>query len=504
MGIYQTNDDSTNYYEISDLIGKGKFGKVYKGKNKKSKEIRAIKVIEIDDTLNKEYIEREIKNMKVCSDENENSVKYYEHFLYNDKVVIIMELCDKSLQKILDERKNGFSCEEIFNIMNQLNNTFRIMNEKNIIHRDIKLENILVKYKDNKAETNSNINFIVKLTDYGISKQITKTQIGKTKVGTQFTMAPEILEGENVYDSKCDLWSIGIIIYQLFFKEYPYKGTEVAIYNQITKYGKQLLKKTNNSYLDNLINSLLTKDPEKRINYEKYFNHLFFKEYLNKDMDEKKINNEEYSNHHFYISSDNEFAVGLDLGTTFSCIGVYRNEGIEIIPNSKGEKKTPSIVILTNNSNILVGEDTINHLVEYYENCIYEIKRLIGRKITDKEVQKEIVKLPYKVIKAFDESAEIQINVNGILMTYSPVEITSFIIKKMVQNAENYLHQKITKLVITVPAHFNDSQRKLTKQAAELVGLKVLRIINEPTATALAYAFDVNQINETILVFDLG
>ena len=209
--------------------------------------------------------------------------------------------------------------------------------------------------------------------------------------------------------------------------------------------------------------------------------------------------------------SDNEFAIGLDLGTTFSCIGVYRNgkDGengkVEIIPNSKGEKTTPSIVILTNNSNILVGEDTIDCLVQYYDSCIYEIKRLIGRKMTDREVQKEIEKLPYKVIKAFDETAEIRINVNGILITYSPIEISSFIIKKMVQNAENYLNQKITKLVITVPAYFNDSQRKLTKQAAELVGLKVLRIINEPTAAALAYGFDENQeINETILVFDLG
>ena len=128
--------------------------------------------------------------------------------------------------------------------------------------------------------------------------------------------------------------------------------------------------------------------------------------------------------------SDNEFAIGLDLGTTFSCIGVYRNGKVEIIPNSRGERITPSIVILNNNSNILVGEDTIDCLVQYYDSCIYEIKRLIGRKITDKEVQKEIEKLPYQVIKAFDESAEIQINVNGILMTYSPVEISSFIIKK--------------------------------------------------------------------------
>ena len=111
----QANDDYTNYYEISGIIGKGQFCIVYKGINKKSKETRAIKVIEIDDNLDNDflkYIESEIKNMKICSDKNDNSVKYYEHFIYSDKVVIIMELCDKSLQQILNERNNGFSCEE--------------------------------------------------------------------------------------------------------------------------------------------------------------------------------------------------------------------------------------------------------------------------------------------------------------------------------------------------------------------------------------------------------
>ena len=190
-----------------------------------------------------------------------------------------MEYCNKSLQTILNEKNEGFSCEEIFDIMNQLNNTLRIMNENNIVHRDIKLDNILIKYKDPKDNINSNINFTVKLTDYGISKQLANTTIGRTRVGTPLTMAPEILKGVNEYDSKCDLWSIGIIIYQLFFKEYPFKGrTEVALYNEMTNYekGKTLIKKTNNYILDNLIESLLIIDPEKRINFEKYFDHPFF------------------------------------------------------------------------------------------------------------------------------------------------------------------------------------------------------------------------------------
>jgi len=199
------DDDFTKYYEIKEEIGRGQF-KVFKGINKKSGEIRAIKIIEIynnKDNIFLKYLNNEINNMKICSEENDNSVKYYEHFHYKDKFVIVMELCDNSLQKILDERNEGFTCEQIFDIMSQLNNIFKIMYKNNIIHRDIKLDNILIKYKDNDKNNVSNINFIVKLTDYGISKQLKNTNT--TFMGTFETMAPEILEGEKHYDYKCDL-----------------------------------------------------------------------------------------------------------------------------------------------------------------------------------------------------------------------------------------------------------------------------------------------------------
>ena len=202
---------------------------------------------------------------------------------------------------------------------------------------------------------------------------------------------------------------------------------------------------------------------------------------------------------------EEEYAIGLDLGTTFSCIGVFRNGGVEIIPNKHGEKTTPSVVII-NDSDILVGEETTEYLVKYYDSCIYEIKRLIGRKFSDKELQKEIKKLPFTIISANKgDIPEVEMKLKGKKVTYNPVQISSFIIKKMVSNAEKYLNKKVTKLVITVPAYFNDAQRNLTKQAAELLGLKVIRIINEPTAAALSYGFDKKEnINEKILIFDLG
>ena len=135
---------------------------------------------------------------------------------------------------------------------------------------------------------------------------------------------------------------------------------------------------------------------------------------------------------------EDDYAIGLDLGTTFSCIGVYRNGGVEIIPNSYGEKITPSVVIFKDNE-ILVGEDTTDYLVKYYDNCLYEVKRLIGLDFSKKYYRDEIDKLPFKVIlpTAEHKQADIVVEVNKTIKTYSPTEISSLIIKKMVHNAEN-------------------------------------------------------------------
>ena len=202
---------------------------------------------------------------------------------------------------------------------------------------------------------------------------------------------------------------------------------------------------------------------------------------------------------------EDDYAIGLDLGTTYSCIGVYRKGGVEIIPNSMGERITPSVVIF-NDDEILVGEDTTDILVKHYDNCIYEVKRLIGLDITNEKYKEEIKKLPFKVVESNKKKcADIEVTIKGKKKNYSPVEISSLIIKKMVHNAENYLNKTIKNLVITVPAYFNEDQKKLTQQAAEMLDLKVLKIINEPTAAALAYGFTKEKLeNKKILVFDLG
>ena len=207
---------------------------------------------------------------------------------------------------------------------------------------------------------------------------------------------------------------------------------------------------------------------------------------------------------------EDSYALGLDLGTTFSCIGVFRNGGVEIIPNRNGEKVTPSIVTILDEDNILKGEEAEDHLVKDYESSIYAIKRFIGRDFRDKNIEKEIKfeNFPFNIIKnEKDNFPLVEIVKNGKKIHFKLEEISSYVIKKMVQSAEDYLNRKINKLVITVPANFNDSQRDSTIKAAKLAGIEVLRIINEPTAAALAYGLqEKNNLknNSKILIFDLG
>ena len=207
------------------------------------------------------------------------------------------------------------------------------------------------------------------------------------------------------------------------------------------------------------------------------------------------------------------YALGLDLGTTYSCIGVYRNGGVEIIPNKMGEKTTPSIVTIVDDKTILAGEETLEYLVKDYDSSIYAIKRFIGRKIADKDVKDEINKehFPFNIVGDKEgKSPLVLVNKNKKDIKYTLEEISSFVIRKMVDSAEAFLGKKVNSLVITVPANFNDAQRKCTEQAAKLAGVKVLRIINEPTAAALAYGLgentekNENEKEKKILVFDLG
>ena len=191
--------------------------------------------------------------------------------------------------------------------------------------------------------------------------------------------------------------------------------------------------------------------------------------------------------------------IGIDLGTTNSCVAILEGGEPKVLTNAEGARTTPSVVAFTEKGERLVGQVAKRQAITNPENTIFAIKRLIGRKYDDPEVQKDIKILPYKIVKAPNGDAWVQVRGKD----YSPQEISSMVLQKMKQTAEDYLGEKVTEAIITVPAYFNDSQRQATKDAGKIAGLDVKRIINEPTAASLAYGLDKKK-DEKIAVFDLG
>lgn len=192
--------------------------------------------------------------------------------------------------------------------------------------------------------------------------------------------------------------------------------------------------------------------------------------------------------------------IGIDLGTTNSCVSIMENGSVKVIENAEGARTTPSIIAYANDGEILVGQSAKRQAVTNPHNTLYAVKRLIGRKFEEEVVQKDIQMVPYKIAKA--DNGDAWVEVNGKKM--SPPQISAEILKKMKKTAEDYLGEAVTEAVITVPAYFNDSQRQATKDAGRIAGLDVKRIINEPTAAALAYGMDKAKGDHTVIVYDLG
>jgi len=311
-------------------IGKGSFGDVYSGTLKTKGLKVAIKRVNKKAMFRYgEYLVRaffkELDCMKKC--ECENSVKYYKYFETENNYNIIMELCDSDLSSELNKKPNGFNLEEVRYIMSQLNNAFKKLNENNLIHRDLKLGNVLITYTD-EAKTK----FIPKLCDYGFSKELNKTTT-ETHLGTPATMAPEIMKNLR-YDSKVDLWSVGVIIYQLHFKSLPYPGVKEEMILEKIK-NKVPYKQPEDPKLKDLLNKLLVEDPNKRLSWEEYFNHPFFVGEQTIPINNNNNNNFVKNQRYTYIS-DFDFGFKNDLYKCFIALDTKKNKKV-IIKSYKKE-----------------------------------------------------------------------------------------------------------------------------------------------------------------------
>jgi len=196
--------------------------------------------------------------------------------------------------------------------------------------------------------------------------------------------------------------------------------------------------------------------------------------------------------------------IGIDLGTTYSCVGIFQNDGVQIITNSEGKRTTPSFVAFTDRER-LIGDAAKNQAARNPTGTVFDAKRLIGRKFQDPAIQADLKTWPFKVVSGKDDKPVIEVRYEGQTKRYHPEEISAMVLQKMKETAEAHLGQPVTDAVITVPAYFNDSQRQATKDAGAICGLNVLRIINEPTAAALAYGLDSqDKAAKTVLVYDMG
>jgi heat shock protein 1/8 len=197
-------------------------------------------------------------------------------------------------------------------------------------------------------------------------------------------------------------------------------------------------------------------------------------------------------------------AIGIDLGTTYSCVGVWQHDRVEIISNDQGNRTTPSYVAFTDDER-LIGDAAKNQTAMNPRNTVFDAKRLIGRKFSDKKVQDDMKDWSYEVVTGPDDKPMINVESRGERKTFSPEEISSMVLTKMKDIAESFIGKPVKDAVVTVPAYFNDSQRQATKDAAAIAGLNCLRIINEPTAAAIAYGLDKSKDEDKIvLIFDLG
>ena len=386
-----SNQDIWNKYTNEGIIGKGRYGTVYKAKEKSTNKKYAIKEINKIETSEQKFNE-EIQNIKKL--ESENSISIKEEKRTNDYYYIVLDYCLFNLQNYLELKNENLTTEEIKSVLLQLNITFKKMKELNIIHRDIKPSNILLNI--DKLDKVS-----IKLSDYGSSINI-KNVTSKSVAGTQLTMAPEVLE-DNSYSEKSDIWSLGITIYYMLFRNYPFQGdTEIKLFNNIIK--NKGIKSSGNKVLDDLLNKMLCVNVEKRIDWNKYFEHEFFKSENNNNNNNKTNNNNNSNSQNLNFPNFNFYCNSHSKSIKYNCVTCKKNICEDCINQHSSHKR-----ILLNE--IGLSNNEINQIEKVLNDINSNIEKV-------KQIQQEI-KLFYNELKQSQENISIFSNdPNNDIKTY--------------------------------------------------------------------------------------
>ena len=479
--FFRQKEDFKKYYELCTKIGETEFAKVYKAKVKETNEARAIKIfdiIKIRDLLKSKYLREinytdinpyiesfnnEVKNMQIVQGSNKrnnNTVKFYEYFHTKDEFVIIMELCDDNLLNLFSSKKDPFTSKEINEILNQLNNSFKIMVKNKLVHRALNLENILIKYEN---EDKSKYNVKLKLTESSglISNLKNLYKFDKNNINLNF-ISPEILKGEKI-NEKCDLWSLGIIIYSLYFKKYPFSGDSTSeILNQIKNSDEILKKKTDDSVLDDLLHSLLIEDQEKRISWKEYFEHPFFikredGDFRNYYEIEAKIGEAGYAYVYKAKNKQNNEKRAIKVFDKKKIISNFRRKNLR---NPTDEEMEPYINSFFNEKNhmeIVEGKNKENNnTVKFYEYFHNKDEFAIVMELCDDNLLSPFAKRKgpfnpeeiYDILNQLNNSFKIMsqnqlvhrdLNLENILVKYENEEKTKFIVKLKLTNDSGLL-----------------------------------------------------------------
>ncbi|KAF7091672.1 hypothetical protein CFC21_094228 [Triticum aestivum] len=498
----------TKNFSEDQIIGRGGFGVVYKGEKENGEVVAVKKLISSTAPMDDKQFMNEVQHvMDIC---HPNIVRLEGYCHQTEKEIITFQdgqskfvdeeyrlLCfeylpNGSLDKHLNDESSGLEWHARYNIIEGICTGLYCLHEGRkgapVLHLDLKPSNILL-----------DKNMTPKIADFGLSRLFDggNTHISTEHVvGTRGYMAPEYIESK-ILSEESDIFSLGVILAQIVIgqRKYP-EGTSNEEFIEVSEKWRTRLQKTSKKtsleaecrQVDECIRvarKCMDKDRKRRPTIREIVEIL------------EKIK----------CSKDRQ-VIGIDLGTTYSCVGVWLDGRVEIVANDEGNRTTPSCVAFTDYERF-IGEGANNQISINASNTIFDMKRLIGRSFSDPSVKSDAKYWPFQVIQGPDERPRIKVSYLGREKLFSPEEISAMVLVKMKETAEVYLGPGTTieNAVVTVPAYFNNSQRKATKDAATIAGLNVLRIINEPTAAAIAYSLDRkwgNAEESIVLVYDLG